>query len=110
MNKDLIEKRKKYFATLFSIFIWFALLIILKIPLKPDFYILSIPSVFILLLSITPTILLLNRKKRFNLLLTIAYLPALVGFITSVVFNNSLYFLISFPIFLLNYAIIFPKR
>ncbi|WP_297889936.1 hypothetical protein [Sulfurihydrogenibium sp.] len=110
MNKDLIEKRKKYFGVLFSIFILFALLILLKIPLNPDFSLISFPSFLILLVSTTPAFLILNKDKKYNTLLTVAYIPALVGFLTSLIFNNSLYFLMTFPVFLLNFILIFPKR
>lgn len=110
MNKDLLEKRKKYFGFLFSVFIWFALLIILKVPLNPDFPIFSLQIFIILAVSIVPAVLILNKNKNYNTLLIIGYIPVVIGFLISVIFNNSLYFLMVFPIFLLNFIIIFPKR
>ncbi len=110
MNKEFVEKRKRYFAVLFSVFIWFAILILLKIPLNPDFSFFSAPAFFILAVSITPAVVVLSKIKEYKVILVIAYLPVLVGFLTSLIFNNSLYFLMTFPIFLLNFIIIFPKR
>ncbi|WP_245596370.1 hypothetical protein [Sulfurihydrogenibium subterraneum] len=110
LNEALIQKRKKYFALLFSVFIWFAVLIILKVPLNPNFSILSPAFIMIMLTAFIPSFLVFKKKYNYNLTLFLAYIPALVGFITSVIFNNSAYFLISFPIFLLSYIVIFPKR
>ncbi|ACN98312.1 hypothetical protein [Sulfurihydrogenibium azorense] len=110
MNETLVDRRKKYFASLFSIFIWFAVLILLRVPLNPNFSFFSPAFLVILLTAFIPSLLIFKKKSNYNLTLILAYIPALVGFITSIIFNNSVYFLISFPIFLLGYIIIFPKR
>ncbi|MEZ0323012.1 MAG: hypothetical protein ABWJ98_01695 [Hydrogenothermaceae bacterium] len=104
---SLIQKRKIYFAGLFSVIVFFAILIILKIPIIHSlddfgFYI-------IIFSSITPATLLFLRDVNFKKKVLISYLPAILGFILSLLYNNSLYFLISFPIFFLNFIVIFPR-
>jgi asparagine N-glycosylation enzyme membrane subunit Stt3 len=106
---QLLEKRRLYFAFLFSSFIFFALLILLKIPLNP--FDIGYPVYILSIFSVLPAYLFFGRKKiSFKNQLILGYVPLIAGFVISIIFNNSIYFLISFPIFLLNYIIIMPRR
>lgn len=106
----MYKDRKVYFAWLFSIFILFAVLILLRTPVymvEGDRYIwLLTPT------AITPAALLFmkNKGSLFNIKIVIAYSPAFTGFLMSVALNNGIYFLASFPVFLINFIVIFPKR
>lgn len=102
-----IYERKTYFAWLFSVIILFAIMIILKIPLYKD--VKDLPFYTITSMSLLPAYLYFSSRGSFIKRVIIAYTPATVGFLLSMIFKNSLYFLISFPIFLLNFLIIFPR-
>lgn len=103
----MYRDRKVYFAALFSSFILFSLLIFLKKPIylnEDKFNILYfIPSIFI------PTVLLFLKKKSIYTKVTIGYIPIIIGFILSITIDNALYFLASFPIFLVSFFVIFPR-
>lgn len=108
MNDELINKRKYYFGFLFSSIIFFPILIILKVKL--DLNVDPIPIFSITLLSFLPAFLYFNKKKyNYKNLLIISYIPVIVGFLLSIIFNNSMYMVISFPLFLLNYIILVPR-
>lgn len=103
----MYKDRKIYFAALFSIFILFALLIFFKKPIYLDESHFSViylmPSVFI------PALLIFLRKKNMYIKIFIAYIPAIIGFILAITLKNSVYFLSSFPIFLISFIVIFPR-
>lgn len=103
----MYKERKTYFAWLFSIFILFAMLIILK---KPVYMIENDTNIWFLLpLTLTPASLIFMKNKPLYQKIVVAYLPAFAGFVLSLILNNSVYFLASFPIFLINFLIIFPR-
>lgn len=102
-----IHSRKIYFASLFSVFILFGLLIIARTPFN-----LLVDERLLYLIStsaITPALLIFMKRKRMELKVVVGYIPGILGFIISILFNNSVYFLISFPIFLLSFIVIFPR-
>lgn len=103
-----IHYRKVYFASLFSVFILFAILIVMRVPLH--FLLEEIFVYTISILGLIPTVLLFIRKKSVKLKVAVAYIPAIIGFSVSLLSNNSVYFLMSFPIFLLNFLVILPRR
>lgn len=103
----MYRDRKVYFAWLFSVFILFALLILLKTPVymaEGDSYVWLLTPV-----ALTPAVLLIMKDSSINIRIAIAYSPAAAGFLMSVVLNNGIYFLASFPVFLINFLIIFPR-
>lgn len=103
----MYRDRKVYFAWLFSVFILFAVLILLKTPVylvEGDSYVWLLTPV-----AFTPAAILIMRKSSINTRIAIAYSPAATGFLMSVVLNNGIYFLASFPVFLINFLIIFPR-
>lgn len=103
----MYRDRRIYFAWIFSVFILFAVLIILKNPIhvaENDPYIwILIPAAF------TPAGLFFMKNQSINKKMAVAYLPVITGFIMSIILNNSIYFLVSFPIFLINALITFPR-
>lgn len=104
---SLIEKRKIYFAGLFGVIIFFAVLIILKIPFRDNLD--NLGFYIIILTSIIPATLIFFKEVDFKKKVLISYTPAILGFIVSLIYKNSIYFLISFPIFFLNFLVIFPR-
>ncbi len=108
MNNELVNKRKYYFGFLFSSIIFFPILIILKVKL--DLNVDSVALFLITLISILPAFLYFYKKKyEYKKLLTIGYIPLVIGLLISLIFNNSLYMVISFPLFFLNYIILIPR-
>ncbi len=117
MKPALIASRKYYFSLLFSSLILLAVLIILigkqvsPFRFNNIFLFLSFINAFI------PAGLFIYRwkskrvsLKTFKLLCIIAYIPVLVGFLTSILFENYLYLVLFFPVFFLSYIVIVPTE
>lgn len=108
MDNEVINKRKYYFGFLFSGIIFFPVLIILKVKLDLNVNLLALS--IITLFSTLPAFLYFSKKKyEYKKLLIIGYIPLVIGFSISLIFNNSLYMVISFPLFFLNYIILLPR-
>lgn len=103
----MYRERKIYFSWLFSVFILFALLILFK---KPMYIVDNDPYIWVLMsVAVIPGVLVFLKNKPINIRIAIAYLPAVIGFFMSLVLNNTVYFLVAFPIFLINFMVIFPR-
>lgn len=108
MKTEIIKKRKLYFGFLFSSFIYLGLLMILIREPNP-FKIDIVSETFSILGALTPALIFFLRKKvSYKNILIIGQFPLFVGFILSIFYQNILYFLIMFPIFILGYLIILP--
>ncbi|RMA97528.1 hypothetical protein [Hydrogenothermus marinus] len=112
---NLLKKRQLYFASLFSSFIYFALIIILVGKIKPypikDFYIyiLTATSIVILITAFFTIKGKLLDLKSYKLFLILNHIPLLLGFLLTIIGKNYIYILNGFFIFLIGYMILIPR-
>ncbi|GAB6071925.1 hypothetical protein JCM14244_03020 [Venenivibrio stagnispumantis] len=103
-----MDKRQIYFGFLFSVFIIIAILILLFRKSSN----LNLENSYIFIISLTsfilPLLLFYRKKISFIKLCLIGYIPAIVGFIISLINQNYFYFFVAFPIFVLSYIVIIP--
>ncbi|EDP74190.1 hypothetical protein, partial [Hydrogenivirga sp. 128-5-R1-1] len=109
---NIFRIRRYYFAGLFSSIFYFALLLIIvgkaKNPQIKDIYIylITFTSVFIpyfVYLRVKGKLFILNTYK---INLAVGHLPLIFGFLFSLLEENYIYLLVSFPIFFINYLIL----
>ncbi len=108
MNVEIIRKRKLYFSFLFASFIYIGLLMILirnPLPFNFDLFV----EILLFVGALTPAFIFFLRKKLdYKFILAVGHFPLLIGFILSVIYQNMIYFLIMFPVFILGYLLIVP--
>ncbi|NPA12970.1 MAG: hypothetical protein GXO45_03165 [Aquificae bacterium] len=117
MGERLFHLRRYFFASLYTSFIYLALLILI---LRKDVSPMDTNQINQLIAGLTgviPAFLWIRKKTnyifledRYKKLLFIGHLPLIVGFILSVVNDNYIYFFITYPVFLLGHLIIFPTE
>ncbi len=108
MKVEIIKKRKLYFSFLFASFIYIGFLMILirkPLPFSFDLFV----KVLLSIGALTPAfIFFLKRRLNYKLILAVGHFPLLIGFVLSVIYQNMIYFLIMFPVFILGYLLIVP--
>ncbi len=108
MNTGIIKKRKLYFSFLFASFIYIGLLMILIRNPRP-FMLNTFTEIFLSIGAITPALIFFLKKKvDYKNVLILGHFPLIIGFFLSLIYQNIIYFLIMFPVFILGYLLILP--
>ncbi len=121
MNQDklilLFQLRKTYFGFLFSVFIYFSLLLLILGKDVRPFNMSVFEEVLIFIASVIPALIFILKlkykkfsKEIFLKLNLLNQVPLIIGFILSLLDKNYLYFLIMFPVFLLGVIFLIPTE
>ncbi len=111
---NFIKLRQWYFASLFSIFVYYGILVIIlgktqNIHIN-DIYVYviafsSLVEIFAVWFRIKGK---LFKENIYRIFLILGHLPTILGFIFSLIEKNYLYFLIAFPVFIVIYVTLIP--
>ncbi len=121
MNQDklilLFQLRKIYFGFLFSVFIYFSLLLLILGKDVRPFNMGVFEEVLIFIASVIPALIFILKlkykkfsKEIFLKLNLLNQVPLIIGFILSLLDKNYLYFLIMFPVFILGIIFLIPTE
>ncbi|WP_051654768.1 hypothetical protein [Persephonella sp. IF05-L8] len=118
MSEKLFQLRRFYFASLYFSLFYIALLIIIfkGRNIQPvefsslDYIVLGIISLVPAAIFFIKQIKYVYEKNIYFVMLIFGEIPLIIGFIYSLIKGNSIYLIISYPVFLLGYLLLLPTK
>ena len=118
MSEKLFQLRRFYFASLYFSLFYIALLIIIfkGRNIQPvefsslDYIVLGIISLVPAAIFFIKQIKYVYEKNIYFVMLIFGEIPLVIGFIYSLIKGNSIYLIISYPVFLLGYLLLLPTK
>ena len=118
MSEKLFQLRRFYFASLYFSLFYIALLIIIfrGRNIQPvefsslDYIVLGIISLVPAAIFFIKQVRYIYEKNFYFVMLIFGEIPLIIGFIYSLIKSNSIYLVISYPVFLLGYLLLLPTK
>ena len=118
MSEKLFQLRRYYFAFLyFSLFYIAVLIILLKNKNTQPAEFSLVDYVVFGVISCIPAAIFFIKQARYIyektiylVLLSFGEIPLIVGFVYSLIKGNSIYLIVSYPVFILGYLILLPTK
>ncbi len=118
MSEKLFQLRRFYFASLYFSLFYIALLIIIfkGRNIQPvefsslDYVVLGIISLVPAAIFFIKQVRYIYEKNFYFVMLIFGEIPLIIGFIYSLIKSNSIYLVISYPVFLLGYLLLLPTK
>lgn len=118
MSEKLFQLRRFYFASLYFSLFYIALLIIIfkGRNIQPvefsslDYVVLGIISLVPAAIFFIKRVRYIYEKNFYFVMLIFGEIPLIIGFIYSLIKSNSIYLVISYPVFLLGYLLLLPTK
>ena len=118
MSEKIFQLRRFYFASLYFSLFYIALLIIIFRGKNPhpvefslmDYIVLGIISLVPAIIFFVKQVRYIYEKTFYFVMLSFGEIPLIIGFIYSLIRDNSIYLIISYPVFLLGYLLLLPTK
>ncbi len=118
MSEKLFQLRRFYFASLYFSLFYIALLIIIfrgknVHPVEfsmIDYVVLGVISLVPAIIFFVKQVRYVYEKNFYFVMLVFGEIPLIIGFIYSLVRDNGIYLIISYPVFLLGYLLLLPTK